>query len=477
MLAALWLHPKLNFKMRLKHLVGTGLFSLGFIAWHLGPQIQNQKVVTSVPLRWSFTDFVKEIFPPNILFASGLLAFGLPVLTYLLGRKKSLEMPALRLIGPWVIFYLASWLFFLVLPKLGLIDVRALPQGLLAITIITGLVAAFALSQVQAQSQSLIALMLIFSVGLFSFNRVANYTAWIKWNYSSWSQKTLYNESQKVFEFLKSDFSKGRVVSEHHPDLNKTGSPRVWEMLPYFSQKSTLESLYAEATFTAPLTYLTQSMISDKPSCPLAQWSCSRLKFDGLKDKLHVLGVNEVILFSEVAKNSAKEHPQDFELAFSSPPFEVYRLKELSSLVEVPVVAPEPYVGSQLQRDFYDWYYYFEKDRRPLITNWNLQLAAQFSQPKTELANCKPEVAVKFGEIKLFTNCPNHLHVLKFTYHPTWQSNHGEEISIISPGFMAFTPTQSETILTFGQSWVWTLSRWLTALFALMSIGIVVRKR
>lgn len=450
------------------YLTISGLVILALSLWFLVPQILNAPWTTGNSMKWHFDDFWGTVFPKQWRELSLVLFLLLPFILFWAGRRPDfakrlnlLNCVCLCLIG-------ANLVFFFIFPKFGLVDARAIPHiQLFSFLILYGLFS-FTLDFFTPAKVSRGLLLFLGFISLYwAQTQVKNFPHWVQWNYSSWSQKTLFKETQSLFQFLKGDFSQARVANEHNPSLNAAGTTRVFEMTPYFAGRASLESLYQEATHTAPLTHWIQARISEKPSCPIRGWDCPSMDFRGLAPQLDLLGVQDVILTSPLAFERVKEST-DFQLEYSSDSFQVHRLKKRVQLVEV-LDQPMNELSGPYQRTFYEWFKNYSPDESTFLVK-DLPLLWNSLSSKSRDKKCAPQVEVEFNKILLFTNCPDRVHFLKFTYHPAWQASTGAEIHMISPGFMALVPLEERIELRFGPqvSWVLSLIVSLLSFFALL---------
>jgi hypothetical protein len=448
----------------------TTLLSL----WFLVPMILNAPWTTGNPMDWIFSDFWNEAVPNNYRLMLGLFVLVVPFLTYQAGAKNLKLSKILTPLIFWGIPTLACIGMFLIFPKLGLVDARVIPQIQLFFTIVVGLVLMEALSVTTWFVHASLALAIAICGLIFLKKNVKNYPHWIRWNYSSWVAKPKWPDARAVFDFLKADFSATRVANEHHPSLNDAGTTRVWEMTPYFAKRATMESLYQEAAFTAPLTHYLQAKISATPSCPIRGYPCPSMNFEGLEAWLDVLGVEHLILASDVTREAAEKNPA-FKTSFSSGPYTVMSLIQKPKMVEVVKQSPLLTSEKMWKKDFYNWNTEFDPTRPQLVIDPRLQNRPEILADAD--SNCAPEVKVDYNWIELTTNCPGKLHWLKFTYHPTFKADSGDPIYLIAPGHMAIIPTQNKILLRFGQSWAWTLSAWISFVTLLAFLGLYMKSR
>ncbi|MFN7455238.1 MAG: 6-pyruvoyl-tetrahydropterin synthase-related protein [Pseudobdellovibrionaceae bacterium] len=438
---------------RFKYLFWVGLWGIILSLWFIVPQILNAPWTTGNPMAWYFENFWRDVFPEAWRPVFWIFAGILPVLTFFAGRDRKLLKEFLLSLGFWTMPILACIAMFFVFPKLGLVDARVIPQIQLFLFLLMGIWLGLLIEKFPKVLSWVVLAGACGAILFWTHKNIKNYPHWVKWNYSSWSAKNKYAETQEVFKFLKGDFSQPRIANEHHPSLNDAGTTRVFEMTPYFARRATMESLYQEAAHTAPITHWLQARISDKPSCPIRGWDCPRMDFKGLDQQMKVLGVQDLILTSPEAFAKVNENPK-LQMAYQTASLRVYRLNEPIRLVETLTVIPEISFPDGFQRRFLEWLKNYQPGSAALLVPRakNFQMSENFLDPEQK---CQPQVTADYNRIELKTHCPGKIHVLKFTYHPAWKASGGEDLHMISPGFIAFVPDSENVELKFGPSFSW----------------------
>jgi hypothetical protein len=88
--------------------------------------------------------------------------------------------------------------------------------------------------------------------------------------------KPLWNSYLLVNDYLSGDENSPRVVYEHNDLTAGTGSVKAFELLPYYSGRSTLEGLYMQSGLNSPFIYYIQSELTQNPSTPFPLYYYSR---------------------------------------------------------------------------------------------------------------------------------------------------------------------------------------------------------
>jgi hypothetical protein len=459
-----------NFKERLRKLcivgVGANLLSI----WFILPMLHNSPWNTAFGLKWGGANLINEILPkifwPFLVVAViGLLAI------IILKITKAMATDYFSLILLVALFVLGSGLYF-IFPKFGLVDVRVIPALQLALVLIAAVVVSQLLNFYFSQPfVFLISLLLTGILFWWPLKSVVNFPGWMIWNYSGWQSKTAYPDLQKLSEKIKGDFSMGRVIYENNDYSNAAGTVRVFEMLPYFAGRSTLESVYMQATVLAPAAFYLQAVISKTPSCPFPNYQCTGYDVRRMKNYSQLMGISDLILITQELRDQADQ--VDFlEKSEKFGGWYLYSFKEKPHLVEKVTKDVSWTSEEKFKADFYDWFRNYKPDD-PLIAvdrKMDKKLFEEKMAKSKELTNktdCDPQLKVEFDQMTLQTKCPGQLHVIKFAFHPTWKASSHDPLFLVSPGFIALFPSQEKITLKWGQHWIWDLAdllSWMTAL-------------
>ena len=88
---------------------------------------------------------------------------------------------------------------------------------------------------------------------------------WIQWNYSGYEGKANWTQYKQINDFL-ATLAPGRVMVEHGQKLDEFGTPRAFEIIPYWTGQPTMEGTLMEASFTAPFHFINQAELSKEAS-------------------------------------------------------------------------------------------------------------------------------------------------------------------------------------------------------------------
>lgn len=463
-------YPFKNFRIRFRHCFLSGLWAFLLSAWFLIPSSLNAKWTTAFPLVWGTTNIFIEALPS--LFYP-VLIFGFMAITALIfvPRLKIHLREGLLHLAFWWIQIFGFVIYYFIFPKIGLVDVRAIPQIQLFACISFGVLGGFLISKGLSMKYGRVAALAILLACLcWTDTHIKIFPDWMVWNYSGWNTKPLHNDVTLLTNSLRGSYSDSRIIYEHNDVTNATGTVRVFEMLGFWSGRGTLESLYMQANILAPMCYYLQGVVSKTPSCPFPQYKCTYATFKEHYHLLKLFGVGSLILITEDVRKQAREIP-DLQEGKSFGPWQVFEFKQKPPLVEV-FSEPVQWLSSKNWKEqFYDWFINYRQGK-PFLALETKDITVKekvLIGTPVNTTGCDPHLSVTFNKMKLSTNCPGKPHLLKIAYHPTWKTSTGDKLFILSPGFILLMPSENEVIFTFGEDPVWNAAKWIS-IFAFIGL-------
>src|SRR6185312_10987344 len=454
----------LSFKERFQKLALSALMANLLAAWFVLPMLDNATWTTPFGLKWGGANLLNEMVPQIFWPFAAILAVGMLVYAGLsFSKRKLYEIEWIPSIFIFIMILVSSVIFYFIFPALGLVDVRAVPIA----QMIFCFLAVFYLGMILRRYLDSFTLT-YFSVALvalgiwWAHKQVVNFPGWMKWNYSSWSAKPAYPNLKKLSAVLKGDFSDPRVVYENNEAYNDAGTMRVFEMLPYFTGRSTLESVYMQATVVAPEVFYIQALISRSPSCPFPNYQCTGFDLQKALPRLKLFAVSQLILSTPPVLEKARVMPElEFQGEYGM--WNLYRLKDPISYVDF-IHRPVRWTDfKNFKNDFYHWFTTNDFDKEWLMTDPSGGTHQELSDSVFQAPpDCKPTVQVQFDQIQLHTECPGTFHVLKFAYHSSWRASNNEKIYLVAPGFMGMVPKTKDVTLRFGFRTIWSFASLLS---------------
>jgi len=436
--------------------------------------------------RYSFVcvlDGISQVFPPILWPVIALAAAG-GVFTLAKyhsakgGHSKGLPTSAKPAAYLWFIG-LAGAVFYFLAYQINLVDIRFIPFVQFSLV----LLGAIGISQLTYRLKGLAILppLLAIVTILLVNTRVSYIPGWIAWDYSGFENKRVWPRFRAVCDYLKGTCQDPRVAYEHDLKNRAAGTVRAFEMLPYFSGRSTLEGLYIQSSVTSPFVFYLQSEISEKPSCPLSDYNYSRLNLKRGLEHLNLFNVSHLIVVTDKLRQALARFPEvvrekDF------PPYTVYRLREnrghyVSVLKNEPVLL----ITKDRRHEAFQWFrksdlktFVAFKEKLqpedaihfktvvyrtlpeklpaiPLLQSKASPPAGGRDMPAKGMATPVKEI-IRPEEIIIETPYVGWPHLVRVSYHPNWHVEGADRIYMASPSFMLIFPTQKHVRLYFAPS-------------------------
>ena len=461
----------------LKILTITGLATLLLSLWFLWPMMDHHPWTTPVSMYFGKKALVdvftsKALYPIYAVCLVGLITIGI---VFFQKKDQVLEYKALLF---WMIPTFAYLGLFFIFPKIGLVDSRVIPQITLFLCISSGILYSL-IGRIYFPKKifSMLILPFVLLMMWWMSSHIQNFSYWSQWNYSGWQAKKYYPNLQKLYKEIQPGFSKPRIIFEHNIQHNAAGTPRVFEMLPYFTSRATLEGLYAEANLLSPTSYYMQAKVSKAPSCPITGYLCPRYGIESLAPKLNLMGIGHIIVLTDESKEKIRQADYLIEEEGFNP-WTLYHLKDTPSLAD-PI-----YGFVTLIEKEGDWRHKMNKwfDQYDGKNQWQLLVLDSDTQNfKTAIENnsqkdCETNVKVDFFGFGLQTSCVGVPHVVKFAYHPSWKTSTEDPIYLISPGLIGVVPSQNNIRFDFGQSVSWKLATFLSIITFFIGLPLLYRR-
>jgi len=388
---------------------------------------------------------------------------------------------------------LISFIFYLISPKIGLVDIRFIPFGQVFLVLLGAVGAGHLLGYLRLKSVAALALAIGAMVWTAHHEHFIGH--WMEWNYSGYENKRLWPAYKALNDHLQGTFADPRVVYEHAAETRAVGSLRAFELLPYFAGRATLEGLYMQSSLSAPFVFYIQSEISKIYSSPLPNYNYSRFDLVKAQKHLELFNVSHYVTVTDEAKSDALKTP-GLELIKEFAPFALFKLiHNRNRYVIQPDYKPVLALSEDPKIDAFNWFRRSDLDV-PLVfatkvTKKDKKLFAAVigaeeirdrvknlpRQPLPSAADFKE--TVKNSEIIIEGARPGRPLWIKVSYHPNWRVEGAERVWRASPAFMLIFPTSTHVRLYFSRSWPEYLGLLLTIIggfYALVRLFLIRSK-
>jgi hypothetical protein len=454
------------------------------MAFWLFPLLAYAPWTTSYSHVWVIKSW-REILPPILWIPAGIAVVTL-VVHLLLAVFRIRPFPSFLGLLWWatgigILFYYTAKAFHVV-------DIRFFPFMQLGLCLTAAVGLGYLLAELPAPEvwPVVAALAVPFAVG----KQVTFIPSWIKWNYSGFERKGTYPTLKRIIEKLRGSVRDPRVVYEHSPDHEALGTIRVFENLPFFTGRSTLEGLYMQGSPSAPFVFYVQSEVSNVMSCPFPDWGCSRPSLERGVPHLRMMNVSQYLVKSKQMKEQAARHP-GLELEATIVDYQIYRVKENAGRYAIPLTEKPVLVRTGAWKEAsYTWFKTATPESvLPVFTTavepGDERLFARVSEgmptefPREPLGP-PPALREEMGNDRItITGCtPGHPILVRISYHPRWQALTGEKVWLAAPSFMLVFPKGERVELVFGASPVVTAGRIATIVgWALFVLAVLPTRR
>lgn len=306
---------------------------------------------------------------------------------------------------------------------------------------------------------------------IFSSSQVAS--TWIKWNYSGYEGKENWSSFKEINDYIK-NLPPGRVMWEHSSKTDALGTPRAFELLPYFTGHPSMEGLLVEAAFSAPYHFVNQDELSKQPSCAIQGVNYPGLNIPNGIRHLKLYNVRYFIaVSSEVKAGLKKEHGLKQLKVFKVPNTDLeYALFELKTdgYVTIPKNQPLLVKTEDWNKTALAWYERPELLDTPLIDAGRvkgLEKKFGYADPGLKRLESTPletkgsvtGVKVTDDEVKFSTTAIGVPHLVKVSYFPNWKAKGADGPYLASPSLMIVIPRQKNVTLYFGNTAVETAGK------------------
>ena len=255
----------------------------------------------------------------------------------------------------------------------------------------------------------------------------------------------------------------GRVMFEFDKEIiQKYGTPRSFELIPFWTHQAGMEGLLVESSLTAPFHYINQAELSVKPRGTVAGWKVPKRDYQAAMTHLIYMNISYIMASSPEVIADLNSDPR-VEFLNEVEPYQFFEIRGEHNYVEIAANNPYRYKPEDWVWDMRDWYLNAQNTDNPVIYDDGSDSVLQFPEiKKEELTSVPPDPITDRGEIlwesverekiEFETTGIGQLHLIKVSYFPNWHAKGAEGPYLVSPSFMMVIPNQNEVTLTYGMS-------------------------
>lgn len=435
----------------LRWLLAVAGLSFAFIAFWILPLLSSWGWTTPYDDPW-ITVEVRNLVPP-LLWPLVLVAVAGLVSTFTWSRPfGGADQRLLFLLHAAAV----AGALALAGPALGIIDVRFVPFAQLAVAVAGGASIGVLLRGLVAADAAALGLVLLSVAYADATSQVVR--PWIDWNYTGLEAKELWPAWSELSRRLRGTVADPRVAVEYSKEHEKAGSIRMYETLPFFSGRSTLEGVYNQASLSTHAVYYVSSELGALSPNPFRNRHYSGFDTEAALAHLRLFNTREVVALSSALMDALAAR-SDVEHLADVPPYGVYRLRDtrddyVEPLTHAPVrSSPDGYRDAA-----YRWFTRKPLPRSVLVFTDDPRFAVGERDPWLP----PPEVPLDPGvtatsrlepeTIHIRTSRVGHPLLVKVSYHPRWRAEGADGPYLAAPSLMLVVPRQHEVRLTYART-------------------------
>ncbi|MBN1298959.1 MAG: hypothetical protein JW997_04660 [Actinobacteria bacterium] len=302
--------------------------------------------------------------------------------------------------------------------------------------------------------------------------------AWARHNFTGFEAKEDWETYDSLMKYLDS-LPYGRVMFEFNKEIiQKYGTPRSFELIPFWTDQAGMEGLLVESSLTAPFHYINQAELSVKPRGTVAGWRVpSRNHYAAMKH-LKYMNISYIMASSpEVIADLDNDGSVIFLNRID--PYNFYEIRGEHNYVEI--MANYPFIYSPEENwivEMREWYLNPENTDNPVIYDNGSPELSIFPEIEKKNLGYVPDnpldpltkdsqkilyEKIEREKIVFETNAIGVPHLIKMSYFPNWQAIGADGPYLVSPSFMMVIPRQKEVTLYYGMAYANKIGVTLTA--------------
>ncbi|PYQ16926.1 MAG: hypothetical protein DMF80_02775 [Acidobacteria bacterium] len=364
-------------------------------------------------------------------------------------------------------------------PALGVIDVRFVPFAQLAACLAGGATLGLLVQSLAAADLAALALVLL--AGIYGDARSHVLRYWVDWNYTGLEAKELWPAFRDLTEKLRGSEAEPRVAVEYSAEHEKAGSIRMYETLPFFSGRSTLEGVYNQASLQTHFVYYLASELGATSPNPFKSRDYSRFDTEAALRHLRLFDVGDVVALSPQLISSLAGRSDVGDVA-RIPPYALFHLLPETTdagpgHVEPLAWAPVRSSPRGWREKAWRWFTRKPLSPAPLVftddPRFDVVEKDEWLPPPAVPLPGGVEVreTVEAERLTVTTNRVGHPLLVKVSYHPRWRAEGADGPYLVSPALMLVVPRQPTFRLVYARNWADYLGLVLSAGAVLLALG------
>ena len=310
---------------------------------------------------------------------------------------------------------------------------------------------------------------------------------WAEYNYTGYETKPHWETYMQMMDYIQSKPAGRWMIEQDHDNLQKLGTTRAFELIPFWTDSSTMEGLLVEGAFTSPFHFSNQALLSKKPSNAIPGLDQPSLNVKIGVNNLKMMNIRYMIASSDEVKEKLDENPDAVFLA-NFDAFNFYEINTTNRYVEVLKYEPFRIKTDEWYDSILPWFNYDDADRAFIIWDQGEEEIRQFDEINPEQVNNLEKHVLNYSgevvkeeieneKITFETTALGVPHIIKISYFPNWKAIGAQGPFAISPSFMMVIPTQNKVTLYYGSTTIDIISRTITQITWAFLIGLLLTER
>ena len=340
-------------------------------------------------------------------------------------------------------------------PTFGIIDIRFVPFAQAAVAILGGASAGLALGRLRSPGPAALGLVLL--AVWQADGQTHNLRHWCRWNFSGLEAREQWPQFRELADRLRGGVADPRVAVEYSREHEKAGSIRMYETLPFFSGRSTIEGVYNQASLSTHAAYYLASELGERSPNPFRRQYYSKFNTSAAIDHLRLFNARDVVALSP-SLTAALSARSDATLVARVPPYSLFRLQGLWGYVTPLTHQPVRSSPRGWREKAYRWFSRQPLSPAPLVFTDDARFGAVegdefLAPPLLPLPEgTVVRETVEPERITVETNRPGHPLLVKVSYHPRWRAEGAHGPYLVSPSLMLIVPEREKVVLTYSRT-------------------------
>lgn len=416
---------------------------------------------------WHNLKNFKPLAPAELIPAVVLAVIGIIIYIIIISRRDDKRNIA------FTISYLLLTLAFFIPGEGRIWNARLLPYIYILDLLLAGYTLFFLfgilmiyLRKYKVSASRIAALLFVPLIALGAFGTILSTqpkaAGWATYNYSGYEKKPYWKIYKMMMDYIDSKPEGRWMVEQNHDALEKLGTTRAFELIPYWTKSATMEGLLAEGAFTAPFHFTEQALLSKRPSNAIPGLKLPPMNIKLGVDNLKMMNIRYMIASSPEATAELDKNP-DAKLMAKFDVFNFYEINTTGMYVEILKNLPVRVKTEKWYDTILPWFKYDDPDKAFIIWDQGEKGLENFREVSSSSVTEIKKTPIKTNGSVLEEHIENEKitfkttaigipHIIKISYFPNWKAVGADGPYAISPSFMMVIPRQENVTLYYGST-------------------------